>query len=450
MSPQSELSSVCEHCRPPLLNHLRCNQVSYISHGVDQLSYGRYRKDYQTAVFCLDQMNTIEEVIAKMEAVVEGYKDVPEEVSGGFLRQLGLRTAGLASQGAGLWLVGIQDTFGNPAHIDVVDSMFALGSGGNAGVSAPCLFINLNANGQLSALAASGQITSATTAGLVPFMSQLTMEYLGNHQEDLAAQGYHDRDWSVSGKFNITMDATTQRKLLVANPELRGLYKASDFEKGGAFYSYGVKAGCGDWMFKPDDEQWRFQFRGDLDGLAPRHRHAGRGSLGFNRFTLRKCCRRFGLKPQYSLAWKAAPLAIYHCYNRDAREVFVGDITSVNSDMKFGLARSFMRQVAVAGPEYFSAFDPSTGSMCNFNIGREPRLFPQGIRVLGLKTIYPEIERWFLALREPTPYTQPSEHCGTVAGSDQQHELPTVGGIQSVLRRAEQQRHNLGPDRVHT
>ena len=382
------------------------NQVSYISHGVDQLSYGRYRKDYQTAVFCLDQMNTIEEVIAKMEAVVEGYKDVPEEVSGGFLRQLGLRTAGLASQGAGLWLVGIQDAYGNPAHIDVTDSMFALGSGGNAGVSAPCLFINLNANGQLSALAAAGQINAATTAGLVPFMSQLTMEYLGNHQEDLAAQGYHDRDWSVSGKFNITMDATTQRKLLVANPELRGLYKASDFEKGGAFYSYGVKAGCGDWMFKPDDEQWRFQFRGDLDGLAL-GTGTQAGAVWIQQvFTYENVAATFGLKPQYSLAWKAAPLAIYHCYNRDAREVFVGDITSVNSDMKFGLARSFMGKWQWHSPEYFSAFDPSTGSMCNFNNPKRNKGYFLGEYDFGVKTIYPEIERWFLALREPTPYTR--------------------------------------------
>ena len=37
------------------------------------------------------------------------------------------------------------------------------------------------------------------------------MEYLANMQEDLAANGYHDRDWLVEGKFSITVDATTRR-----------------------------------------------------------------------------------------------------------------------------------------------------------------------------------------------------------------------------------------------
>ena len=79
----------------------------YIEHGVDQLAFGRFRIDYRTAVFCLDQLNTIEEAPAKLDAIVEGYKNVPEDVAGGFLRQLSLRQAGTASQGAGLFLVGV-------------------------------------------------------------------------------------------------------------------------------------------------------------------------------------------------------------------------------------------------------------------------------------------------------------------------------------------------------
>ena len=382
------------------------NQTSYISHGVDQLAYGRYRKDYQSAVFCLDQLNTIEEAIAKLDAVVEGYKDVPEEVCGGFLRQLAMRSGGLASQGAGLFLCGVQDGYGNPASIDITDSMFAVSTNTTVAGVANCLFINLNANGQLTTLAAAGAITAATTAGLVPFLSQLTMEYLGNHQEDLAAQGYHDREWMVSGKFSITMDDTTSRRLLVANPELKGLYKAADFAKGGAFYSYGMNAGCGDWLFKRDPEQWRFAFRGDLDG-KDLNGNSLSGAVWIQQIQpFVNVAATFGIKPQYSPQWKAAPIRVYHAYNRDAREVYVGDIESVNSDMKFGLARSFMGKWTWKNDAYFTAFDPSSGTVCSFNNPKRNKGYFLGEYDFGVKTVYPEIERWILALGEATPYTR--------------------------------------------
>jgi len=381
------------------------NQTRYIGHGVDQLSFGRFRMDYRTAVFCLDQLNTIEEAPVKLDAIVEGYKQVPEDVCGGFLRQLSLRAAGTASQGAGLWLVGVQDTYGNPVSIDMADNMFAVSNGGVAGTVNE-LFINLNANGQLTSLAGAGKITSATTAGLVPFLSQLSMEYLANHQEDLAAQGYHEGDWAVAGKFNITMDDTTSRRLLVANPELKGLYKASDFEKAGAFYSLGMNAGCGDWLFKRDPQQWRFNFRADLDGKDLNGNTLANSVWIEQIQPYENVAATFGIKPQYSARWKAAPIRMYHCYNREAREVFVGDITSVNSDMKFGVARSFMGKWSWKHPSYFNAFDPNTGTVCAIDNVKDNKGFFLGEYDFGVKTIYPEIERWFLALGEATPYTR--------------------------------------------
>lgn len=377
----------------------------YIGHGVDQLSYGRFRQDYQTAVFCLDQLNTIEEAPMKLGAIVEGYKQVPEDVAGGFLRQLSLRSAGTVSEGAGLFLVGVQDNYGNPSAIDMADNMFAVSNGGKAG-TINGLFINLNANGQLTSLANAGKITAATTAGLVPFMSQITMEYLANHQEDLAGQGYHEGDWAVAGKFNITMDGTTSRRLCQANPALTSLYKAADFEKAGAYYSLGMNGGCGDWLFKSDPQQWRFDFRADLDGLDLNGNTLS-GAVWIEQISpYENVAATFGIKPQYSARWKAAPLRMYHCYNREAREVFVGDITSVNSDMKFGLARSFMGKWQWHSPEYFDAFDPNTGTVCHFNNPKRNKGYFLGEYDLSVKTIYPEIERWFLALGEATPYTR--------------------------------------------
>jgi len=372
----------------------------YVGHGVDQLRYDRYRREYQTPVFCLDQLDTIEEGIAKMAAIAEGYKELPESICSDFLRLLTLRKAGTQAQGAGLFLAGLQDSQGNPVSIDIADNMFAVNVTGGAGVTQNSLFINLNANGALSALG------YGTTALISAALGQLSMEYLNNIQEDLAANGYHDKDWLVDGKFSITVDATTRRRLLVANPALTQMYSAADFAKGGAFYSYGVTQGCGDWLFKEDKAQMRFRFRGDMDGkdLAG---NALTGSVWVQQvWPFENVAATFGLKPVYSTAWKNAPIRMYHCYNRDARIVYCGDVTSVNDDMKFGLARSFMGQWTWKSPDYFNAVDPNTGVLCQFNNDKRNKGYWLGEYDLAEKTIYPEIERIIFALGEPQPYVR--------------------------------------------
>lgn len=372
----------------------------YVGHGVDQLRYDRYRREYQTPVFCLDQLDTIEEGIAKMAAIAEGYKELPEEIASDFLRLLTLRKAGTAAMGAGLFLAGLQDSQGNPVAIDISDNMFQVNASGAPGVTQNSLFINLNANGGLSA------IGYGTTALLSAALGQLSMEYLNNIQEDLAANGYHNKDWLVDGKFSITVDATTRRRLLVANPALTQMYSAADFAKGGAFYSYGVTAGCGDWLFKEDRAQMRFRFRGDLDGLSLTGT-ALTGAVWIQQiWPFENVAATFGLKPVYSNAWKNAPIRMFHVYNRDARIIYVGDITSVNEDMKFGLARSFMGQWTWKSPDYFQAIDPNTGILCTYNNDKMNKGYWLGEYDLAEKTIYPEIERIILALGEPQPYVR--------------------------------------------
>lgn len=372
----------------------------YIGHGVDQLRYDRYRREYQTPVFCLDQLDTIEEGVAKMAAIAAGYQDLPEMIASDFLRLLTLRKAGTASQGAGLYFAGIQDSQGNPVAIDVADNMFTVSLGQNFVKSNNSLLINLNANGGLSA------VGITTTALLAAALGQLSMEYLANGQEDLAANGYHDREWLVEGKFSITVDATTRRRLLVANPALTQMYSAADFAKGGAFYSYGITAGCGDWLFKEDKQQMRFRFRGDLDG-RDFNNVALAGAIWIEQVqTYENVAATFGLKPVYSNAWKNAPIRLYHVYNRDARTVFVGDITSINDEMKFGLARSFMGQWSWKSPDYFEAVDPNTGVKCQFQNDKKNKGYWLGEYDLAEKTVYPEIERMILALGEPQPYVR--------------------------------------------
>lgn len=379
-----------------------CDQPrQYIGHGVDQLRYDRYKREYQTPVFCLDQLETIEAGIAKMAAIAEGYKDLPEEICSDFLRLLTLRKAGTTAQGAGLFFAGVADASGNPVAIDVADNMFTVNTAGaSPAITKNALFINLNANGGLSAQSVT------TTALLAAAMGQLSMEYLANMQEDLAANGYHDRDWLVEGKFSVTIDATTRRRLTAANPALTALYKATDFSQTGAYYSYGMIAGCGDWLFKQDDEQMRFRFRADLDGKNL-DGTALTGAIWIEQvWPYENVAATFGLKPVYSTAWKTAPVRLYHVYNRDARNVFVGDITSVNPDMKFGLARSFMGKWTWKSPDYFEAIDPNTGVKCTYNNDKQNKGYWLGEYDLAEKTVYPEIERMILALGEPQPYVR--------------------------------------------
>lgn len=370
----------------------------YIGHGVDQLRYDRYEQDYQTPVFCLDQLNTIEEAVQKMAAIAEGYQNLPEEICSDFLRMLTLRKAGTNATQSGLYLCGLQDAYGNPVALDISDNMFTTSQGQTGVTSINSALINLNANGGLTAL------NLATTALLSAAMGQLTMEYLNNMQEDLAANGYHNRDWLVEGKFSITMDATTRRRLLVANPALTQMYSAADFTKGGAFYSYGITTGCGDWLFKEDKQQMRFRFRVDMDG-KDLNGNVLAGAVWVEQvWPFQNVAATFGLKPVYSTDWKNAPIRLYHCYNRDARVIYVPDLTSINDEMKFGMARSFMGQWTWKSPEFFNAVDPNTGVMCQFNNDKKNKGYWLGEYKFAEKTIYPEIERLIFALGEPQPY----------------------------------------------
>lgn len=401
------------------------NPRQYVAHGVDQLRYDRYRREYQTPVFCLDQLDTIEEGIAKMAAIAQGYQDLPEMICSDFLRLLTLRKAGTQAQGAGLFLAGASDASGNPVAIDVTDNMFSVSRGQATVVTNNALLINLNANGGLTAQG----IT--TTALLAAALGQMSMEYLSNMQEDLAANGYHDREWLVDGKFSVTVDATTRRRLLVANPALTQMYSAADFAKGGAFYSYGITAGCGDWLFKEDKNQMRFRFRADLDG-KDFSGNALTGAIWIEQvWPFENVAATYGLKPVYSTMWKNAPIRLFHVYNRDARTVYVGDVTSVNDDMKFGLARSFMGQWSWKSPDYFEAIDPTSGSKCTYNNDKKNKGYWLGEYDLAEKTVYPEIERLILALGEPQPYVRVPRT--NTAPTGPSFDTPTNAYYQSLL-----------------
>ncbi len=376
-----------------------CDQTRLgIGYGVTDYRYEKYRRSYMTEPFCLDQLDTVEMAVEKLAAIAKGLKKVPEDIISSFLRTYVLRRAGSPATGAGLFLAGAKNTAGNPLAIAMDDSMFAVSEGQSLVYSTNTLLINLNKNGDLTAQ------SITTTAGLKAAMGKLTMEYLRNAQIPLASNGYNDSDWMPAGKFTITVDPETKADLSNANPALTDMYKSADFQKGGAFYSLGATSGAGDWLFKDDNSQMRFRFRSDLDGKDFSGGSVS-GAIWIEQVQqFENVATTYGLMPQLSNEWLVAPIRMYHAHNREAREVFVGDITSVNDEMKFGLSRSLMGDWKWYSPDYFKWTNPCTGQVCEFNNDTKSKGYWLAEFEYGMKSEYPEIERVILGLGEQTPF----------------------------------------------
>jgi hypothetical protein len=215
------------------------------------------------------------------------------------------------------------------------------------------------------------------------------MDYLDNHVEDLRYNGYDDNEFAVPGKFFATTDITTLRDLANKNPALTQMYNSADFAKGGTYYKFGVMKGVGDWLFKVDPAPLRFD-------------HIGDGKLR-RIWPYENVATTIGKKPEFSQQFKNAQYQIFHVYNRAARKLFGGDLTSVNDTMAFGLARSLMGKWHWRSPDYFDSFDINTGTTCQVDNHKGNKGFFEGEFELGMKSEYPEIEMMILAEREPQP-----------------------------------------------
>jgi hypothetical protein len=166
------------------------------------------------------------------------------------------------------------------------------------------------------------------------------------------------------------------------------MYALPEFQKGGQFWEYGLmQKRIGNWMFKLDPEPMRFQ-------------HIGNGVLQ-RVWPFENVAATVGLKPQFSTAYKNAPYQMYHVYNRDARTVFVGDISPVNPELKFNMSRDLLGKWRWMSPDFFSYTDPNTGSVCQFANDKHNYGYLLGEYELGAVTDYPEIEMIIIAQREP-------------------------------------------------
>lgn len=341
--PGNWLQMNSDECAQPICDPTRL----YTGWGSTRNTYVKFHQDYQTTVFCFDQLRHVEEAEAQLAAIIEGHKKLPESIVSDFLRLLCVQQSNI------IWICSAADT-----QVTTTPTMFTAGM---------------------------TQINLGSTANLPT--SKLTMEYLDNHIENLMYNGYFDMEFLPQGKFTVTSDIQTQRELSNHNPALAQMYQAADFTKGGKFYAYGVMSGVGNWLFKIDPEPMRFQ-------------HIGNGVLQ-RIWPFQNVATTVGKMPVFDQSYKNAQYQMYHVYARGAREIYVGDTTPVNPEMKFSTARNMMGKWSWKSPDFFQATDPVNGIVCQYQNDKKNKGYFLAEFELGAKTVYPEIEMIIIALREP-------------------------------------------------
>jgi len=341
--------------------------------GSTRYNFEKYKRKYQIKPLCYDQLKDVEEVIAQLSAIMAGLKKEPDNIVSDFLRLLSLRQAGK------IWIAGKADL-----SVDITDNTFL----------ANCTKIDLGSEANLPT-------------------SQLTMQYLNNHSEDLEFQGYFDEEFLGEGKFAITSDRQTKLNLSTQNPALVSQYALPEYSKGGRFWEYGMETqSIGNFMFKMDPTPIRLQ-------------HIGNGVLQ-RVWPYQNVAATVGLTPEYDTLYKTTRYQFYHVYNRAARTVFVGDVSPVNAELKFNMARGVLGEWYYKSPDYFRFTDPSTGKVCEYNNDMHNYGYLVGEYEIGAVTDYPLIEMWILAQREPQNVTN-DPVCSTEAAMGYQSLNPYNG-----------------------
>ena len=315
--------------------------------GSTRAEYGKFRREIQSPVFCFDQLRNVEEARAQLAAIIEGHKEMPNYIFSDFMRLYSLRSS---------------------------DVIYSASDDNVTTTTAASMFTN---NCKRLALGSSAYLPT----------SKLSMQYLNRWVPTLFARGYHNKQYTPDGKFTVFTDIQTQMELTNGNPALAGMYTSADFAKGGKFFQYGAMGGCGNHLFKNDAHQLRFQLvdgSGTLERIWPYENEA----------------TTIGKKPVYSQDYENAEYCMHHVYNRDTRKVFVGDTTPVSPDMPF-LARNLMGKWTWKTPDYFTARDPNTGTVCTYQNDKKNKGYFLAEFEVGVKTVYPEIEQCIIAKREP-------------------------------------------------
>jgi hypothetical protein len=337
-------------CMQPLCSMPR-QQIGW---GSTRKHYGFYKREYETPPFCYEKLRNMDHARVQIAAIVEGLKKVPDSVNNAFIEYNAMRQEG----GDGMiYCCGTAKKELEVVTTQAADHAFFAANG------------DLNLGG----------------AGNLP-TSQLKMEYLNSYVPRLGANGYHDGKYNLGGKFQITMDQQTAQNLCQQNPALAGFYAVPDFVKGGAYYEYGLSGGCGDWLFK-----WNFE--------QPRFNHIGNGILR-RVYPWENEAATVGIRRKYSPYYETAKYAMYHVFCRGARILFTSNPDPINSEMKFGIPKGYMGQWQWVTPDVIVWTDPVTGTVCPIKNDTHNQGYWVGKYEMGIKNEFPLTEMWILALRE--------------------------------------------------
>jgi hypothetical protein len=353
-------------CMQPLCNMPR----KHIGWGHTLGTYGKYRTEYTTAPFCYTKLRNMNHVQIQLAEIIKGLKKYPDKIVNAFVETHAMRQFG----GDGMIYIAGETRI----ELPVADSAAA----------ANHAFFEANGDINLGG------------AGNVP-TSQLKMEYLNSYADVLRANGYHNGEYSIDGKFTIIVDLQTALNLTTQNPVLANMWALDNFKKGTEYYQYGLSNGCGNFLFKYNHEQARYN-------------HIGAGVMRRVMPWENVAAGESGLKQKYSAAYRNAKYAMYHIYNRDARTLFTSDEESINPEMKFGIGKGLMGAWKWLTPDSFKAVDPNTGAECIIFNDTHKQGYWVGEYEIGIKNENTLIEMWILALREPAapgddvPVTNPS------------------------------------------
>lgn len=321
------------------------NEIS-VGWGSTRKTYNRYRKSYTTNVLCFDQINTRAKAKEQMAQIVRGIKEITKMVQSDYLRRRSLQSADT------IYIAG-----SDMLEVPITDSTF----------TGAALTVDLGSADNLP-------------------QSQLTIQYLQRFYEPLQFNGYFKSKYTPNGMFKLITDPITSQQLVQANPELRGGFKFTDFQKGGELFKYGMSAAIGNFGIS-----W--------DGYPMRFYHQGNGVLR-RVFPFVNVAATIGIKPQPAEEYMLAPYQYSPIWHPEAMRRLVPKLESVHPEMPF-LTRDLAGQWKFVMDPVLVVKNPDDGTTCTIDNKRRNQGLWYADFENAIKFERPEIIRGILHLREP-------------------------------------------------
>lgn len=155
--------------------------------------------------------------------------------------------------------------------------------------------------------------------------SRLTVPALMRQYQPLILEGAGGSMPEAAQMLELVTDEETAWRLVQGNPELRDMYRFSDFSQGGKLYKYGVTDAIGNYAIRVDRFPLRFLINGaTLVRVLPFTNIAASGGFGGS-----------GIRQDINEAYLNAPVQVDFIWNRGAMRSMTRTPDSVNPMMPF-------------------------------------------------------------------------------------------------------------------